>query len=181
MKKRIVASQGFRSVDADQRREYMVRLRKPPSQIWRTFLNNHVKTLVSVDFFTVPTIFNRLAMLQGFVPGRCTVAPDSVLDRPTRALGQHAVISAGVSRTRGDRRGAHHGLAGDPAGIYRFRVMADVDAKLPESDLPERRLSRCLVRFSETTVDRIRVQACPAKPCYPPKMIDPNPRVRFLR
>jgi transposase InsO family protein len=36
--------------------KYMVRLRKPPSQTWRTFLNNHVKTLVSVDFFTVPTI-----------------------------------------------------------------------------------------------------------------------------
>ena len=36
--------------------KYMVRRRKPPSQTWRTFLNNHVKTLVSVDFFTVPTI-----------------------------------------------------------------------------------------------------------------------------
>ena len=30
--------------------------RKPPSQTWRTFLENHVKTMVSVDFFTVPTI-----------------------------------------------------------------------------------------------------------------------------
>jgi transposase InsO family protein len=28
----------------------------PPSQTWRTFLNNHLTTLVSVDFFTVPTI-----------------------------------------------------------------------------------------------------------------------------
>src|SRR5713226_6541853 len=36
--------------------KYMVRGRKPPSQTWRTFLKNHVKTLVSVDFFTVPTI-----------------------------------------------------------------------------------------------------------------------------
>jgi putative transposase len=36
--------------------KYMVRLRKPPSQTWRTFLDNHVTTLVSVDFFTVPTI-----------------------------------------------------------------------------------------------------------------------------
>ena len=36
--------------------KYMVRGRKPPSQTWRTFLENHVKTLVSVDFFTVPTI-----------------------------------------------------------------------------------------------------------------------------
>ena len=34
----------------------MVRLRKPPSQTWLTFLENHVKTMVSVDFFTVPTI-----------------------------------------------------------------------------------------------------------------------------
>ncbi len=36
--------------------KYMVRHRKPPSQTWRTFLENHVKNLVSVDFFTVPTL-----------------------------------------------------------------------------------------------------------------------------
>ena len=36
--------------------KYIVRSRKPPSQNWRTFLENHVKTMVSVDFFTVPTI-----------------------------------------------------------------------------------------------------------------------------
>lgn len=36
--------------------KYMVRQRKPPSQTWRTFLDNHVQNLVSVDFFTVPTI-----------------------------------------------------------------------------------------------------------------------------
>ena len=36
--------------------KYMVRQRKPPSQTWRTFLENHAKTMVSVDFFTVPTI-----------------------------------------------------------------------------------------------------------------------------
>ena len=36
--------------------KYMVRCRKPPSQTWRTFLDNHVSQLVSVDFFTVPTI-----------------------------------------------------------------------------------------------------------------------------
>src|SRR5260370_8281543 len=34
----------------------MVRCRKPPSQTWRTFLANHLKSMVSVDFFTVPTI-----------------------------------------------------------------------------------------------------------------------------
>jgi hypothetical protein len=31
------------------------RRHKPPSQPWRTFLDNHVNELVSVDFFTVPT------------------------------------------------------------------------------------------------------------------------------
>ena len=36
--------------------KYMVRHRKPPSQSWRTFLDNHLKTMVSVDFFVVPTI-----------------------------------------------------------------------------------------------------------------------------
>lgn len=36
--------------------KYMVRGSKPPSQTWRTFLENHLKTAVSVDFFTVPTI-----------------------------------------------------------------------------------------------------------------------------
>jgi putative transposase len=36
--------------------KYMVRVRKPPSQRWHTFLENHVKDLVSVGFFRVPTI-----------------------------------------------------------------------------------------------------------------------------
>ena len=36
--------------------KYMIRRRRPPSQTWRTFLENHVKSMVSVDFFTVPTI-----------------------------------------------------------------------------------------------------------------------------
>jgi len=36
--------------------KYMDGHRRPPSQTWRTFLENHVKNLVSVDFFTVPTL-----------------------------------------------------------------------------------------------------------------------------
>ena len=35
--------------------KYLVRHRKPPSQTWRSFLGNHVKDLVSADFFTLPT------------------------------------------------------------------------------------------------------------------------------
>jgi putative transposase len=37
--------------------KYIPRRRKPPSQTWRAFLENHVDTLVSMDFFTVPTVF----------------------------------------------------------------------------------------------------------------------------
>ena len=40
--------------------KYMVRNRKPPSQTWRTFFGNHVKQLVSVDFFLVPTVSFRV-------------------------------------------------------------------------------------------------------------------------
>ena len=36
--------------------KYLVRRHKPPSQTWRTLLDNHVKSMVSVDLFTVPTI-----------------------------------------------------------------------------------------------------------------------------
>src|SRR2546426_9223962 len=39
--------------------------RSPPSQTWRTFLTNHVRDLVSIDFFTVPTA--RLRVLFVFV------------------------------------------------------------------------------------------------------------------
>ena len=39
---------------------------KPPSQSWRTFLDNRIKQLVSVDFFTVPTI--RFQVLYVFLP-----------------------------------------------------------------------------------------------------------------
>ncbi len=36
--------------------KYMARHKKPPSQSWRTFLNNDAKDLVSAGFFVVPTI-----------------------------------------------------------------------------------------------------------------------------
>jgi putative transposase len=38
----------------------MPKYRKPPSQTWKAFLNNHVQGLASVDFFTVPTVSFRV-------------------------------------------------------------------------------------------------------------------------
>ena len=45
---------GFKVGEATVSR-YMPRRRTPPSQSWRAFLRNHVKDLVSIDFFVVPT------------------------------------------------------------------------------------------------------------------------------
>ena len=36
--------------------KYMERSHKRPSHTWRTFLENHAQQLVSIDFFTEPTI-----------------------------------------------------------------------------------------------------------------------------
>jgi putative transposase len=40
--------------------KYMVRHRKPPSQTWRTFLENHVGDIVAIDFFVEVTVKLRL-------------------------------------------------------------------------------------------------------------------------
>jgi len=40
--------------------EYRVHPRKPPSQTWRTFFDNHIKDIVAIDFFTVPTATFRI-------------------------------------------------------------------------------------------------------------------------
>ncbi len=38
----------------------MIYSRQPPSPTWRAFLDNHLKDLISIDFFTVPTITFRV-------------------------------------------------------------------------------------------------------------------------
>jgi transposase InsO family protein len=45
--------------------KYRCRPRRPPSPSWRSFLNNHVQSLASIDFFVVPTVTFQL--LYGFV------------------------------------------------------------------------------------------------------------------
>lgn len=37
--------------------KYLRRQGRPPSQTWRTFLDNHLHNMVSVDFFSVPTVW----------------------------------------------------------------------------------------------------------------------------
>src|SRR5213594_1475379 len=55
--------------------KYMVRPRWPPSQAWRTFLKNHVKDLIALDFFTVPTApFRVLFVLVMLTHSRSVIA-----------------------------------------------------------------------------------------------------------
>ena len=62
----------------------MVRGRKPPSQTWRTFLENHIKSMVSVDFFTVPTIrFQVLYVFLVLAHDRRRILHFAVTDHPT--------------------------------------------------------------------------------------------------
>jgi putative transposase len=64
--------------------KYIVRRRRPPSQTWRTFLNNHVKELVSIDFFTVPTIrFHVLYVFLVLAHDRRRVLHFNVTSHPT--------------------------------------------------------------------------------------------------
>ena len=64
--------------------KYMVRRRNPPSQTWRTFLANHLQSLVSVDFFTVPTIrFQILYVFLVLVHDRRRILHFGVTAHPT--------------------------------------------------------------------------------------------------
>jgi putative transposase len=51
---------------------YRVRSGKPPSPTWKAFLNNHVRDLVSIDFFVVPTVRNKVLFV--LVVSHITVA-----------------------------------------------------------------------------------------------------------
>ena len=71
------------------------RRHKNPSQTWKTFLSNHVGSLVSVDFFTVPTL--RLRVLFVFVVlvhDRRRLVHFNVTEHPTAEWTAQQIIEA---------------------------------------------------------------------------------------
>jgi putative transposase len=67
--------------------------RTPPSQTWRTFLTNHVRDLVSIDFFTVPTAGWRvLFVLVVLAHHRRRVVHFNVTEHPTAAWTAQQVV-----------------------------------------------------------------------------------------
>src|SRR5499426_2701630 len=74
--------------------KYMVRYSRPPSQTWRTFLANHVSQLVSIDFFTVHTIwFEILFVFVVLAHERRRVVHFNVHGSPRRQSGPRSKLS----------------------------------------------------------------------------------------
>jgi putative transposase len=69
--------------------------RSPPSQVWRTFLTNHVRDLVSIDFFTVPTARLRvLFVLVVLAHHRRHVVHFNVTEHPTAHWTAQQIVDA---------------------------------------------------------------------------------------
>jgi transposase InsO family protein len=81
------------TVDESTVAKYMIRHPKPPSQTSRTFLENHVRDIVAIDFFVVPTV--RFHLLYCFIVlrhNRRRVVHFNVTAHPTaRWTGQQIV------------------------------------------------------------------------------------------
>jgi putative transposase len=75
--------------------KYRVRQSTPPSPTWRAFLHNHVADLVSIDFFTVPTIrFKVLFILLVLAHDRRRVVHFNVTEHPTAHWTAQQIIEA---------------------------------------------------------------------------------------
>jgi putative transposase len=74
---------------------HMLRHRRPPSRTWRTFLENHVKQLVSVDFFVVPTVsFRLLYVFVVLAHDRRRVVHFNVTEHPTAEWTATQIVQA---------------------------------------------------------------------------------------
>jgi putative transposase len=75
--------------------KYMPRQRRPPSQVWRTFLKNHAQDLIALDFFTVPTAtFRVLFVLVVLSHGRRRLRHFNITEHPTAEWTGRQLIEA---------------------------------------------------------------------------------------
>jgi hypothetical protein len=106
----------------------MPKNRKPPSQTWRTFLDNHFRELVSIDFMTVPTAtFRVLYVFIVLAHDRRRILHFNVTEHPTAAwtaqffARQSPRSYAPVPRLRSQNdpgpRPNNHGCSGECKGM----------------------------------------------------------------
>lgn len=75
--------------------KYLIRQRKPPSQSWRTFLENHGKDIIATDFFTVPTAtFRVLFVLVVLSHNRREILHTNVTEFPTGEWTARQILEA---------------------------------------------------------------------------------------
>ena len=75
--------------------KYMVKHRGPPSQTWQTFLRNHAKELIALDFFTAPTAtFRVLFVLVILSHDRRRILHFNVTEHPTAAWTARQLLDA---------------------------------------------------------------------------------------
>ena len=75
--------------------KYRVRPRKPPSPTWKTFLKNHTRDLVALDFFTVPTVtFKVLFVLVILAHERRRIVHVNITEHPTAVWTAQQVVEA---------------------------------------------------------------------------------------
>ena len=71
------------------------RPRRPRSQTWQTFLTNHVATLASMDFFTMPTLTGRvLFVLVLLTHHRRRIIHINITEHPTAAWTAQQIVDA---------------------------------------------------------------------------------------
>ena len=95
--------------------KYMVKPEHRPSQSWQTFLTNHAKDIVSIDFFTVPTAtFKVLYVFLVLDNARRKIIHFNVTTNPTAAWTGQQIAEAFPWET------APRYLIRDRDGIYGF-------------------------------------------------------------
>jgi putative transposase len=72
----------------------MPKRRAPPSQTWRTFLANHVRDVVAIDFFTVPSGLRVLFVLIVLAHHRRRVVHFNVTEHPTAHWTTQQIVDA---------------------------------------------------------------------------------------
>jgi len=74
---------------------YRARPRKPPSPRWKAFLNNHIRDVVALDFFVVPTVTHKvLFVLVMLARERWRIVRFHVTEHPTAEWTAQQVIDA---------------------------------------------------------------------------------------
>ncbi len=75
--------------------KYMIRSRKPRSQSWRSFLDNHAGEIIAADFFTVPTAtFRVLFVLIILSHDRREILHTNATESPTAEWTARQIIEA---------------------------------------------------------------------------------------